>query len=54
MEKNEQKKLTYGQKIILQRRGLDPKNFELVKELYGSLYVRDIRDGKIKVINKVN
>lgn len=54
MEKNEQKKLTYGQKIILKRRGLDPKNFELVKELYGSLYVRDIRDGKIKVINKVN
>ena len=45
---------TNNQKIMLRRRGLDPKNFIFVKETYGVLYVRDIRSGKIKPINKCN
>ena len=46
--------LTSNQKEMLARRGYDPKNYEFVKESYGSLYVRDKRTGKIKVIYKQN
>lgn len=40
--------------IMLRRRGLDPKNFEMVKETYGSVYFRDRRNGTIKIVNKKN
>lgn len=42
------------QYIMLRRRGLDPKNYEPIKETYGSVYFRDKRDGSIKIINKKN
>lgn len=45
---------TNNQKVILRRRGLDPKNYEFVKSTYAVLYVRDVRTGKIKPINKCN
>lgn len=54
MQKPKPKKLSTNHQVMLRRRGLDPKNFELVKETYGTLYVRDIRDGKLKIINKKN
>ena len=41
-------------RVMLRRRGLDPTNYELVKETYGSVYLRDKRDGSIKIINKQN
>ena len=37
---------TNNQKVILRRRGLDPKNYEFVKSTYAVLYVRDVRTGK--------
>lgn len=46
--------LTSNQKVILRRRGLDPKYFEFVRSTYAVLYVRDVRTGKIKPINKCN
>jgi hypothetical protein len=46
--------MTSTHREILRRRGMDPKNFVVVKETYGSLYVRDIRIGKIKIIEKQN
>lgn len=39
---------------MLQRRGLDPKNFEMVKETYACVYIRDKRDRTIKILNKRN
>ena len=37
---------------MLKIRGLDPKNFTLVKDTYTSLYLRDKRDGSIKILYK--
>jgi hypothetical protein len=50
----ESQRLNSNQISVLRRRGLDPKNYVLVKETYGSLYVRDTCSGKIKIINKKN
>lgn len=46
--------LNRNQRVMLEKRGLDPKNFEFVKETYAVLYLRDIRTGAIKIINKNN
>lgn len=46
--------LTNNQKVILRRRGLDPKDYVFVKETYGALYVRNIHTGIVKPINKKN
>ena len=43
-----------NQATMLRRRGLDPKDFVVVKDTYVSLYVRDLRNGRIKIINKNN
>lgn len=43
-----------NQATMLRRRGLDPKDFIIVKDTYVSLYVRDLRNGRIKIINKNN
>ena len=37
---------------MLKIRGLNPKNFTLVKDTYTSLYLRDKRDGSIKILYK--
>lgn len=47
-------RLTSNQREMLHRRGINPNNFELVKETYCSLYVRDIRTGKTLIIFKHN
>lgn len=51
-EKN--KKLTSNHIAMLRRRGLDPKNYEVIKDTYSSLYLRDLRTGAIKIITKMN
>lgn len=43
-----------NQSKMLRRRGLDPKDFVVVKDTYVSLYIRDLRNGRIKIINKNN
>lgn len=50
----EKSALNHRQRKMLHYRGLDPVNYELVKETYGSMYLRDKRDGSIKIINKKN
>lgn len=47
-------KLTSNHKLMLRRRGLDPKHYIFVKETYGSVYFRDTRDGSTKIVNKCN
>lgn len=48
------KPLTYNHKTMLRRRGLNPDNYVLIKSTYVSLYLRDRRDGSIKIITKNN
>ena len=50
----EEKKLTSNHKTILRRRGMNPDHYVVVKELYGSLWVKNIHTGNVKVINKHN
>ena len=50
----EEKKLSYNQKLILKRRGMNPDHYVLVKDLYGALWVKNIHTGKIKVIDRKN
>lgn len=44
--------LTSNQRQMLRIRGLDPKNYTLVKDTYTSLYLRDKRDGSLKILYK--
>ena len=46
--------LTHNHKTMLRRRGLDPNNYALIKSTYSSLYLRDLRDGSLKIIYKCN
>lgn len=46
------KKLNENQRIMLRRRGLDPKNYLLIKNTYTSLYLKDLRSGLVKIILK--
>lgn len=48
------KPLTSNQKEMLRRRGIDPRHYMLLKSTYTSLYLRDLRDGKIKILYKWN
>ena len=45
---------TCNQREMIRRRKLDPANFRFIKETYCALYLRDKRDGSIKIINKQN
>lgn len=51
---SEEKAFLHRHKTILQRRGLDPKDYVFVKETYVTLFVRNIHNGQIKIINKQN
>ena len=53
-DQKETKNFSLNQRRILCRRGLDPNKYIFVKEYYGTLYVRNIESGKIKIINKYN
>ena len=48
------KQLTHNQKTMLQRRGMDPRNFVVIKDTYTSLYLRDVRDGTVRILFKFN
>lgn len=48
------KPLDIRQKELLRRRGLNPKDYVLVKALYGAIWVRNIHTGTVKIINKQN
>ena len=48
------KKLNNNQCVMLRRRGLDPTNYVVLRETYVSLYLRDVRDGSVKIIMKYN
>lgn len=50
----EEKKFLGRHYDMMRRRGLNHKNYTLVKETYATLWLRDKRDGKIKIINKLN
>ena len=50
----EEKKLTYNQKVMLKRRGMNPDHYVVVKDLYSSLWVKNIFTGAVKVVNKSN
>ena len=47
-------KLTYRQRELLRRRGMDPNRYVLVRDLYSTLYLKDTVTGKIKIITKSN
>ena len=46
--------LTSRQRELLKRRGLDPSEYVLVRALYGSIWVKNIRTGIVKIIDKRN
>lgn len=43
---------TKRQAEILQRRGMDPKNYTVIRTLNFSFFVRDKRDGSVRIIDK--
>ena len=49
-----EQKPTYYQGLLLKRRGLDPKDYVVVKALYGSVWFRNVHTGTIKIIDKKN
>ena len=46
------KKLNTNQCVMLRRRGLNPKNYMVIKDTYTSLYLKDLRNGSVKIISK--
>jgi len=50
----ERKKPNRTQRVMIKRRGLDPKDYVFVKETYVALYIRNIHTGIVKIINKHN
>ena len=48
------KKPTYDQKLMLRRRGLDPKDYVVVRETYGSTWFLNLKTWKYKIIDKRN
>ena len=47
-----EKKLTYNQKLMLKRRGMNPNDYVVVKILYGSVWVKNIRTGVVKILDR--
>lgn len=50
----EEKKFLGRHYDMMRRRGLDHKNYTLVKETLTTLWLRDKRDGSIKILSKNN
>ena len=53
-EPMEEKKPHGNQRTMLRRRGLNPEDCVVVKDLYSSLWVKNIHTGKVKILNKSN
>jgi len=47
-------KPTYDQGLLLKRRGLDPKDYVVIRVLYGSTWFQNIHTGQIKILDKKN
>lgn len=41
-----------NQAAIIKHHGLDPKFFTVMRELNFSLFLKDIRDGSVKIVDK--
>lgn len=52
MQKKQPKKFTRTHYQMLRCRGLSAKNYTLIKDTYVCLYLRDKRDGSIKILQK--
>ena len=52
MSEAKEKRLSSAQYQMLRRRGLNPKNYTLIKDTYTSVYLRDKRDGSVKILYK--
>lgn len=52
MPKSKPKKFVGRHYDMMKRRGLSAKNYTLIKETYTSLYLRDKRDGSVKILTK--
>jgi len=50
----ERKKPNRTQRVMIKRRGLDPKNYAVLSETYSSLYLLDLRYNKVKILYKRN
>lgn len=46
--------MTYNHKRMIRGRGLDPNNYDVIKDTYTSLYLRDKRTGRIKILTRYN
>ena len=42
------------QREFLRKRGLNPDDYVVVKALYGSLWVKNIHTGTVKILDKKN
>lgn len=40
--------------VMIRRRGMDPKNYRVIKDTYVSLYLYDLRFKKVKILYKYN
>ena len=49
-----QEKPDKKQAELLRRRGMDPKDYVVVKVLYGSVWFKNIHTGYIKIVDKIN
>ena len=47
-------KMNGNQRKMILRRNLDPNNYDVIKETYSSLYLRDRRTGKVMILYKRN
>lgn len=45
-------KPTYGQGLLLRRRGLDPKDYVVIRALNSSVWFKNIHAGVIKIVDK--
>lgn len=43
-----------NQREVLRKRGLNPDDYVVVKALYGSLWVKNIHSGTVKILDKRN
>lgn len=48
------RRMSSGQWGMIRRRGLDSANYDVIKDTITSLYLRDRRTGKVKILYKRN
>ena len=48
------RRMSSSQWGMIRRRGLDPKDYDVIKDTFTSLYLRDRRTGKVMILYKRN